>query len=45
MATTMGIAIFCLIVGFIMGYLFKDTQCKKEAPKLKPKQSKLDMYI
>ena len=40
MATTMGIAIFCLIVGFIMGYLFKDTQCEKEAPKIKTKQTR-----
>ena len=31
----MGIAIFCLIFGFIAGYLFKDTQQKKQPVKIK----------
>ena len=40
----MGTAIFCLILGFIVGYLFKDTQHKKEVPKTKTKQTR-NVYL
>ena len=40
----MGIAIFCLILGFVAGYLFKDTQQKKELPKTKIKQHR-NVYL
>ena len=40
----MGTAIFCLILGFIVGYLFKDTQNKKETPKVKTKQTR-NVYL
>ena len=40
----MGVAIFCLILGFIVGYLFKDTQNKKETPKVKTKQTR-NVYL
>ena len=40
----MGVAIFCLILGFIVGYLFKDTQHKKETTKVKTKQTK-NVYL
>lgn len=40
----MGIGIFCLILGFIVGYLFKDTQHKKEIPKVKTKQTR-NVYL
>ena len=40
----MGIAIFCLIFGFVAGYLFKDTQQKKELPKTKIKQHR-NVYL
>lgn len=39
----MGVAIFCLIIGFVVGYLFKDTQHKKETPK-KAKQTR-NVYL
>ncbi|OTG76588.1 hypothetical protein B9T26_01920 [Acinetobacter sp. ANC 4169] len=40
----MGIAIFCLILGFIVGYLFKDTQHKKDTPKAKVSQTR-NVYL
>ena len=40
----MGVAIFCLIIGFVVGYLFKDTQHKKETPKVKTKQTR-NVYL
>lgn len=40
----MGVAIFCLVLGFIVGYLFKDTQHKKETPKVKTKQTR-NVYL
>ncbi|TCB46959.1 hypothetical protein E0H80_16530 [Acinetobacter sp. ANC 4779] len=40
----MGIAIFCLIIGFTIGYLIKDTQHKKEEVKTKKKQSR-NVYL
>lgn len=40
----MGIAIFCLILGFTVGYLIKDTQHKKEGTKTKTKQTR-NIYL
>lgn len=40
----MGIAIFCLIIGFTVGYLVKDNQHKKEGAKTKKKQSR-NIYL
>jgi hypothetical protein len=41
----MGIAIFCLILGFIIGYLFRDSRKKTNAPKTKAKPNTRNVYL
>ncbi|MFH7766902.1 hypothetical protein [Acinetobacter sp. BSP-28] len=41
----MGIAVFCLIFGFMVGYLFNDTQHKKEKLKVKASSKTRNVYL
>ncbi|MHA3892146.1 hypothetical protein [Acinetobacter sp. GXMZU3951] len=41
----MGISIFCLILGFIIGYLFRDSRKEVHATNTKPKSNTRNVYL
>lgn len=41
----MGIAIFCLILGFIIGYLFRDSRKETNAPNAKARPNTRNVYL